>query len=252
MSKADPIELLFGGMDKLGPGSDADTRAVLKRLPQREYKNVVDAGCGSGKQTVTLAAALSNAHIYALDTHEPFLHQLEQRLTKVGLDSFVTTATTDISLIGEKFSDLDLIWAEASAYSIGFDNALASWRDALKPDGLLVVSELCWLRDPDAGNLPKEAVKFWATEYPAMRSVDQNIAACEAIGYEVLDTYTLPRESWTDDYYDVLKPRAQVLLEHEDSTVVEWAAQTLKEIEVFENTFGSYDYVFFILQKQQG
>ena len=54
----DPYELLFGGMEKLGPGSDNDTRKVLEKLPKKGFRLVVDAGCGSGRQTLVLAKAL--------------------------------------------------------------------------------------------------------------------------------------------------------------------------------------------------
>ena len=35
MNEANPIDLLFGGMEKLGPGSNSDTLKVLDMLPQR-------------------------------------------------------------------------------------------------------------------------------------------------------------------------------------------------------------------------
>jgi hypothetical protein len=33
MSAADPFDVLFAGLDKLGPGDDAHTRHVLRLLP---------------------------------------------------------------------------------------------------------------------------------------------------------------------------------------------------------------------------
>ena len=58
MSGADPIQLLFGGLEQLGPGSDAETIAVLKCLPRTQFATVVDAGCGTGRQTIALAKQL--------------------------------------------------------------------------------------------------------------------------------------------------------------------------------------------------
>ena len=46
MGVSDPIGLLFGGMEKLGPGDNAHTLSVLRLLPTREFRLVVDAGCG--------------------------------------------------------------------------------------------------------------------------------------------------------------------------------------------------------------
>jgi hypothetical protein len=40
---ANPIDLMFGGMEKLGPGSNEDTLHVLRLLPRRRFSVVVDA-----------------------------------------------------------------------------------------------------------------------------------------------------------------------------------------------------------------
>jgi hypothetical protein len=37
VSAVDPFDLLFAGLDKLGPGDNAHTRRVLKLLPQRKF-----------------------------------------------------------------------------------------------------------------------------------------------------------------------------------------------------------------------
>jgi hypothetical protein len=54
MSVSDPVDLLFGGMEKLGPGDDANTLHVLRLLSKTRFRLVVDAGSGTGRQTVAL------------------------------------------------------------------------------------------------------------------------------------------------------------------------------------------------------
>jgi hypothetical protein len=81
-----------------------------------------------------------------------------------------------------------------------------------------------------------------------MRTVPQNVAVAEQAGYKVLTTHTLPQETWVDGYYDILAPRARALLSHSDPVVREFAAETVREIEVFHCSGGSYGYVFFVLQ----
>jgi hypothetical protein len=95
----------------------------------------------------------------------------------------------------------------------------------------------------------KSNKEFFGSAYPDMRSVQQNITAAEMAGYKLLATHPLPRESWTDGYYDILLPRAQGLLGHPDSSVRSLVLQTIREIEVFESSEGSYGYVFYILQR---
>jgi serine/threonine-protein kinase HipA len=82
-----------------------------------------------------------------------------------------------------------------------------------------------------------------------MQSIQQNLATAENAGYSVLTTYTLPKEAWAEGYYDVLEPRAKSLVDHPDSSVRDFAAETVKEIEIFRASEESYGYVFFVLQR---
>ena len=84
---------------------------------------------------------------------------------------------------------------------------------------------------------------------PGMQSVPQNIALAENAGYKVSSTYTLPRETWVQGYYDILWPRAKALVDHPDGSVRDFTDETLREIEIFECSEGSYGYVFYVLQR---
>jgi serine/threonine-protein kinase HipA len=65
----------------------------------------------------------------------------------------------------------------------------------------------------------------------------------------VLTTYTLPDEAWVEGYYDILEPRAKALTGHQDSAVRDFAAETVKEIDIFKSSEGSYGYVFYVLRR---
>lgn len=150
----------------------------------------------------------------------------------------------DMQSIPQTFREIDLLWSEGAAYSIGFANALTTWAPAMASRGLVVVSELSWLQVP----APAEVEEFFRSGYPDMRSVEGNIALAKNAGYEVLATHTLPPDAWVDDYYDILKPRAMALLDHPDAAVRDFAAETVREINVFDRSEGSYGYVFYALQ----
>jgi len=239
-----PVDLLFGGMDKLGPGGDAHTLHVLSLLPKKEFRLVVDAGCGTGRQTMALAKEL-HAVVHAIDSHEPFLTDVVKRARQAQLAHYVQAHCMDMKDIPQRFQNIDLLWSEGAAYNIGFPNALATWKSALAPTGIVVVSEMCWLNE----NPPATVREYFQSGYPDMRTVQLNAAAAEGAGYKVLATYILPREAWVEGYYDVLGPRAQALLNHQDSSVRDFAAETIKEIDIFEHSSDSYGYAFFVLQR---
>jgi len=244
MNEVDPIGLLYGGMEKLAPGSDADTLKVLDVLPGQSYSLVVDAGCGSGRQTLVLAKQLQSI-VHAIDTYQPFLAHLEMRATECGVDHLIRTHCMDMADIPDVFRDIDLLWSEGAAYSIGFSNALKRWYGAISSGGFLVVSELCWQRE----DAPDDVRQFFANEYPDMRSVNETLSVIRQAGYDVLGTHTLQRRAWMEGYYEILEPRAQALLDHPDESVRAMAAGAVEEIHVFGRSEDSYVYVFFILQK---
>jgi hypothetical protein len=108
-----------------------------------------------------------------------------------------------------------------------------------------VISELSWLKEH-----PPDAVReFFRSGYPGMQSVHQNVAVAELAGYQLLTTHTLPAEAWVDGFYDVLEPRALALADHQDPAVRAFAADTVREIEVFQRSEGSYGYVFYVLRR---
>lgn len=241
---ADPIELLFGEMEKLGPGSDADTLKVLSMLPKRAYPLIVDAGCGAGRQSWVLAHHLQTP-VHAVDSYAPFLRTLERKAQERGVDRLIQTHCMDMANIPDAFRDIDLLWSEGAAYNIGFANAVNLWRGAIRSGGFLVVSELSWL-DKEA---PEDVRKFFASGYPDMRHVEENLLILQEANYHVLGTHILPREGWIDDYYKLLEPRAKALLGHSDELVKRFAAEAVEEIEIFGRNNGSYGYVFYVLQK---
>lgn len=243
MNTYNPIDLLFGGMEKLGPGGNVHTRHVLSLLPKQEYRVIVDAGCGAGRQTMVLAKELGTL-VHAVDSHEPFLNDLTRRAKETGIEHLVQTHRMDMKDIPGRFRHIDLLWSEGSAYNIGFSNALTTWASAINPGGFCVVSELSWLGEP----VPDAVREFFLSGYPDMHSVHHNVGVAENAGYKVLHTYALPKQAWVEDYYDILEPRAKALLDHPDSSVREFAVETLKEIEIFACSEGSYGYVFYILQ----
>jgi trans-aconitate methyltransferase len=239
-----PIDLLFGGMEKLGPGGNDYTLRVLRLLPKQPFRVIVDAGCGAGRQTMVLAKELGTL-VHAVDSHEPFLNDLTRRTKEAGIEHLIQAHCMDMKDIPSIFQHIDLLWSEGAAYNIGFSNALTTWASAINPDGFAVVSELSWLRE----QIPDAVREFFLSGYPDMQSIQQDIAVAENAGYKVLTTYTIPKQAWVEGYYDVLEPRAKALVDHPDSSVRDFALETVKEIEIFKCSEDSYGYVFYVLQR---
>ena len=244
MKTYNPIDLLFGGMEKLGPGGNVHTLHVLRLLPEHQFRVIVDAGCGTGRQTMVLAKELGTM-VHAVDSYEPFLNDLMRRAKEARIEQLVETHCMDMKDIPGIFQRIDLLWSEGAAYNIGFSNALTTWASAINSDSFAVVSELSWLRE----QVPDAVREFFLSGYPDMQSIQQNIAVAENAGYKVLTNYTLPKEAWVEGYYDILEPRAKALVDHPDPSVRDFAIETVKEIKIFECSEDSYGYVFYVLHR---
>lgn len=245
MTTFNPIDLLFNGMEKLSPGDNAHTLHVARLLPTRQFHVIVDAGCGTGRQTMALAKEFGTL-VHGVDLHQPFLNDLTRRAKSAHIDRLVRTHCMDMQDIPRVFPNIDLLWSEGAAYNIGFRNALAAWAPAIMPNGFAVVSELCWLRE----DAPTEAKEFFRSGYPDMHSVQYNLAFAEKTGYRIVATYTIPAEAWVEGYYDILEPRAKALANHPDPAVRDCAVGILKEVDIFKRCGDSYGYVFYVLQRQ--
>ncbi len=241
---ADELKLLcelFEGTPRQGPGSVETTRRALGLVPGfSRVERVLDLGCGTGGSTLVLAKD-TGAHVTAVDIHPPFLAALRVHAEKRGLGDRITTVAADMADAASLGADFDLIWAEGSAYSIGFVNALRAWRPLLRAGGCLVVTELVWFVDEPA----ERARAFFASEYPDMRDEATRIDQARSAGYELIASFRLPAEDWHAYYAGVEAPLRDAIAQHGELPIY---AATRLEREIYEACGEDYGYLCLVLQ----
>ncbi|SHF62604.1 class I SAM-dependent methyltransferase [Streptoalloteichus hindustanus] len=193
---------LHHGLPRQGPGSDATTRRMLEMAgPLPEHPRVLDAGCGPGRSALLLAEE-AGAQVTAVDLHQPFLDDLAAAAARRGLGERITVLNRSMDRVPFPDHSFDVIWAESSVYTVGFDVALRAWRRLLAPGGVLAVTEIEWTRPSPAA----AARAYWDAIYP-LRTCAENVDAARAAGYRLLAHWPLPESDWWDEYYTPLTQR---------------------------------------------
>ena len=237
---------IHSGNAQEGPGDFESTRrAFAMRGSLPKAPEILDAGCGPGRQTLDLLR-LTDGTITAVDNHGPFLEHLQRRAAEAGLARRVTTLQADMADLPFEDGTFDVIWGEGSIYNIGFDEGLKKWRRLLKPDGAVAVSELTELR-PCA---PEEAVAFWKGAYPVMRDIEGNVAAFGEAGYRPVGHFILPESAWWDYYKPILKKLRGLRQQYgNDPEALRIVENERIEMDFYRKYSAYYGYVFYLARK---
>ena len=242
---------VHSNLPREGPGDNESTNRAFKLLKNLPAKpRILDIGCGPGMQTIELAK-LSGGQIEALDNHQPFLDQLNLSAKKEGLSNRIKTVKGDMFNLKYEKESFDLIWCEGAIFIIGFEKGLTEWRPLLANKGYLVLSELVWLRK----DLPEELQSFMKEMYAGLegsgvRSIEENIETAKKLGFQVLNSFTLPKKDWWD-YYSLIEVKLPSLKAKykDDQEALQYLAIEKMEIEMYRKYSDYYGYVFYVLQK---
>jgi ubiquinone/menaquinone biosynthesis C-methylase UbiE len=238
---------LHSGLPRQGPGSRASTERAFRMIPTLpDQPRILDMGCGPGSSAIELAR-LSGGRIIAVDNHEPFLGELKERADANGSSDNIEIMNGD--MLNLDFSDetFDLIWSEGAIYIIGFSDGLRSWRKLIKSGGYLAVTEVCWLEN----DRPDELVSYWQENYPAIKSISENIEIINSCGYSLVSHFTLPDFDWWDEYYYPIEKRLENFSKKyaDDAEALGVFEMETQEIEMFRKFSRYYGYVFYIMLK---
>lgn len=232
--------------DLPGPERLKYTRRAFEILPRTDRPNILDIGCGRGEPTVELAR-LTNGQITGLDISQSHLDELERKAKELGLSDRVKTIRQSLFEMDFPTETFDIIWAEGSIWLIGFEEGLKEWRAFIKPNGFLVVHEMCWLRP----NPPREIRDYWQKLYPGIGTVQENLDMTPGCGYAVVGHFALPEDAWWNLYYGPLEERIGTCRDkyRDDPKSLAALDKEQKEIELYRKHCKWYGSAFYVMHK---
>ena len=231
-----------------GPGGDVETRMAidLTGLPHSTPLKIADIGCGTGSSTLLLARTL-NAQITAVDFLPEFIEVLQTNAENEGLSKKIDPLVCSMDSLAFDEEEYDVIWSEGAIYNMGFENGINDWKRFLKPDGLLVVSEITWTTN----DRPLEIEEYWAGEYPEINTASAKIKILENSGFSPLGYFVLPEHCWLDNYYRPMQRSFSEFLSrninNENAQLIVDAEKT--EIALYEKFKKYYSYGMYIARK---
>lgn len=243
------LEELYRDLPRQGPGDDGATRTALRFIgPLSPEARIADIGCGTGAQTMVLAAELAG-RIVALDLLPGFLGALEEKVRSAGLEEQIKTLQGSMDRLPFKEEELDLIWSEGAVYNIGFSRGIAEWSRALKKGGYLAFSEISWL----TVDRPAEIEKYWNAQYAEMDTIAGKTLRIENAGLIPVAHFVLSPYCWKENYYAPLAGKEEWFLKnHEgDPLAAEIVEENRRERALYDKYGDYYGYVFYVMRKRR-
>ena len=97
---------------------------------------------------------------------------------------------------------------QGAIYNIGFEKGLSLWRNYLKDNGYIAVSEISWLTD----TRPEEIQQYWVNAYPEIDTIENKLSVIEKCGYTSAVHFALDDKCWQDNYYQPILERSEEFL----------------------------------------
>lgn len=234
--------------ERQGPGSDETTLKALSYIPLlNEKTKILDIGCGTGSQTITLAKNTAT-QITAVDMLPQFLETLIRKAKENNLLDRITAKEMLMGNLTFDKNSFDVIWSEGAIYNIGFEKGLSLWRNYLKDNGYIAVSEISWLTD----TRPEEIEKYWVNAYPEIDTIENKLSVIEKCGYTSVAHFALDDRCWTDNYYQPILERSEAFLKKYNyaDEVKEFVEAGKIEADMYNRFKDYYSYVFYIAKKK--
>jgi SAM-dependent methyltransferase len=187
----DHYSRVYARQEYMTPGA-AETVALLAEAARPDASSrLLEVAFGKGEAACTLAGRFG-CRVVAVDRYAPFLEYSAGKVRERGLAGRVALLRADGRQLPVRDGDFDAAYCIGAPSLVGLEPCLAELARAVRPGGVVAVSDIVWRTLPDGPLGPEWR---WVADFPRI-SVDQYRAAIEATGLSVETEHIHPRAAW--------------------------------------------------------
>ncbi len=216
---------IYKGQDFYTPGA-ADTIDLISRtFPLDEHARVLEVAYGTGEGACRLAER-HGCGVLGIDMH-PMAKYTAMKAAARGVADRVAFVIGDGGQLPARDVMFDAAICIGAPSIIGTERCVAALRRALRPGGLLAVSDWVWR----ARGVPPEAQIEGIDPSVTLDSYSELIRAA---GFEIVSAEPLPQSAWDDYYAPIRKNLAEIRSEYPDAPM----GQIEDELRIWDSGLG--------------
>jgi SAM-dependent methyltransferase len=192
----DRYSRIYARQEYLTPGA-AETVDLFAEAARPDTASwLLDVACGKAEAACTLAAHFG-CRVAAVDRHVPFLRSDVDKIRGRDLDQRVHLIRSDGRRLPLPDAAFQAAYCIGAPSIVGLQDCLHEMRRAIRPGGVVAVSDVVWRRQPDGPLGPEWQ---WVADLEPRLSAGEYADVIAACGLTVERVHIHPRSAW-EDYF---------------------------------------------------
>jgi ubiquinone/menaquinone biosynthesis C-methylase UbiE len=231
---------IYSKQEYLTPGAAETVERVFEIARPDASSLLLDVACGKGEAMCTLAER-SGCQVVGVDLWPIFFPHVREKIERRGVQSLARLVQADGKRLPVRDGTFDAAYCIGGPSIVGLDECLGEMARAVKPGGVVVVSDIAWRSKP--GELGREWK--WAAAME-QTTLDEFQAAIETKRLRVTETIVFPRGVWDVYYAPMREVIEQARAEGDDAFVEENEGNLAMENRAIDEF---WDYAMFVARK---
>ncbi|MBI2761505.1 MAG: class I SAM-dependent methyltransferase [Chloroflexi bacterium] len=196
MAATDWFSRVYARQEYLTPGAPETVELLAASAHLSASSRLLEIAFGKAEAACTIASRF-NSRVIAVDRYPPFLGYASEKVRTRGLVDHVSLVRADGRRSPVRSGVFDAAYCIGAPSIVGLEPCLDELARAVRPGGVVAVSDITWRNQPDAPLGPEWS---WVANMTPRLSADEYAALLTARGLTVETVHLHPRAAW-DAYH---------------------------------------------------